>query len=250
MQSQIFDALQKSESERSGARIDTASGCRIIARRAEQDAATKWEANTPPTEAGRSGIAGENGSHGGAASNGAGKDRSSGPSTAGTDAEERLAFFSKIQSLRVTLAPESRLVFLSDRESPTAEAMRLLSVRLRDLRRIRPLKSVLITSSIPREGKTTISSNLSCALAHGVEEKVLVIEGDVRIPSLRQMFGIDRVPGLCEFVQEDRNLSDSIYHLDGAGVWILPAGQVPSNPLEVLQSPKAARNDESISKLL
>ena len=97
-------------------------------------------------------------------------------------------------------------MFLTDRESPTAEAVRLLSVRLRDLRRMRLLKKVLITSSIPREGKTTMSSNLSCALAHGGEEKVLVIEGDVRIPALRQMFGIERVPGLCEFVEEERSL--------------------------------------------
>ena len=85
--------------------------------------------------------------------------------------------------------------------------MRLLGVRLRDLRRIRPLKKVLVTSSIPREGKTTIAANLACALAYGSEEKTLLIEGDVRLPALRQMFGIERVPGICELVQDGRSLS-------------------------------------------
>jgi capsular exopolysaccharide synthesis family protein len=116
--------------------------------------------------------------------------------------------------------------------------MRLLSVRLRDHRRVSPLKKVLITSSIPREGKTTISANLACALAHGGEEKVLLIEGDVRIPSIRKIFGIEAVPGLCENIQGERSLSDCIYHLDGAGLWLLPTGRVPPNPLAVLESPK------------
>jgi capsular exopolysaccharide synthesis family protein len=250
--SQIFDALQKSESERSGQESALPQGAELL-RRAERDAATKWEANGPLVETSGPGVAAGNGLHGGEASNGAGGVHSSGPA-AGTDAlgiqssaaseawsaEERLAFFSNVQSLPVSINPEGRLVFLADRESPTAEAMRLLSVRLRDLRRLRPLKSVLVTSSIPREGKTTISANLACALAHGGEEKVLLIEGDVRIPALRQMFGIENVPGLCEFVEEERSLSSCIYRLDGAGLWLLPTGRVPANPLEVLQSPKLA----------
>ena len=248
--SQIFDALQKSETERSGPESALPQGAELL-RRAERDAASKWEASAPTVESGTAGIAVENGVRGGGVSNGTGGNQSlstaagtaiSGTSLSATSetwsAEERQAFFSKVQSLPISLQPESRLVFLADRESPTAEAMRLLSVRLRDLRQIRPLKSVLITSSIPREGKTTMSANLACALAHGGEEKTLLIEGDVRIPALRQMFGIGSAPGLCELVEEERSLSDCIYHLDGAGVWLLPTGRVPSNPLEVLQSPK------------
>jgi capsular exopolysaccharide synthesis family protein len=249
--SQIFDALQKSETERAGTESALPQGAELL-RRAERDAASKWDARASSTDGGIAGIALESEIPDIESAISAERVRSSTPATNGSAApsvplstvpeawstEERLAFFSKIQSIPVALEPEGRLVFLSDRESPTAEAVRLLSVRLRDLRRMRPLKKVLITSSIPREGKTTMSSNLSCALAHGGEEKVLVIEGDVRIPALRQMFGIERVPGLCEFVEEERALTDCIYHLDGAGLWILPTGRVPSNPLEVLQSPK------------
>jgi capsular exopolysaccharide synthesis family protein len=153
-------------------------------------------------------------------------------------AEQRLALLFRIKALSIAVRPESRLVCVTDRESPTAEAVRLLGVRLRDLRRIRPLKKVLVTSTIPREGKTTIAANLACALAHGSEERVLLIEGDLRLPGLRQMFGIGQIAGVSELVEDGRKLQDCIYRLDGAGIWILPSGRIPQNPLEVLQSQK------------
>lgn len=202
-------------------------------RRAERRAALKWEAtaSTQDRESAR----------GGAGNHLSGVDGSGMPVSAASEeatAEERAALFSKVASRPVVLEQESRLAYLTDRESPTAEAVRLLSVRLRDFRRIRPLKRVLVTSSIPREGKTTISANLACALAHGSTEKTLLIEGDVRLPALRKMFGIESGPGLCELVEQGKNLSECIYRLEDAGIWLLPAGRTPSNPLEVLQSPK------------
>jgi capsular exopolysaccharide synthesis family protein len=236
--SQIFDALQKSEVDRSGNGVSELPAGPELLQRAERLAASTWDTAAPAQQA-EAASALEGDRHAGNA-NGASK-ASGGPAPvdAGAwSAEERAAFFSKVSSLPISLQPENRLVFISDRESPTAESMRLLSVRLRDHRRISPLKKVLITSSIPREGKTTISANLACALAHGGEEKVLLIEGDVRIPSIRKMFGIENVPGLCECIQGERSLSDCIHHLDGAGLWLLPTGRVPANPLAILESPK------------
>ena len=70
------------------------------------------------------------------------------------------------------------------------------------------------TSSIPREGKTTIAANLACALAHGSQERVLLIEGDVRLPALRPMFGIGKAVGITELIEEGRNIEDCIHFLD------------------------------------
>src|SRR6185312_12132143 len=92
---------------------------------------------------------------------------------------ERMEMLQRFATLPISLASESRLACLVDRKSPAAEALRLLAVRLRDLRRSRTLKKVVITSTIPREGKSTIASNLAIALARRTEEKVLLIEGDV-----------------------------------------------------------------------
>lgn len=235
--SRIFDALQRSEGERSG--DDPVLEGPELLRRAEERIASKRDgAASVGVEQAEKGANGHQPSglpevtHSGAPQlhiPTAGEARA---------VEERLALLSRVQSIRVVASPESRLVTITDPESPTAESFRLLGVRIRDLRRIRPLKKVLITSTIPREGKSTIAANLACAIAHASDEKILLIEGDVRLPALRQMFGVGSVPGLCELIQEGLKLADCVYHLDGPGIWILPSGRSPENPLEILQSPR------------
>ena len=107
---------------------------------------------------------------------------------------------------------------------------------MRHLRRDRPLKKVLITSTIPQEGKSMVAANLACTLALRTQQRILVLEGDLRRPSLSQMFGLGRNSGIREWLEGDRSLTTSIYHLEGPDIWILPAGSAPSNALELLQS--------------
>jgi len=142
----------------------------------------------------------------------------------------------RFPSVPVSTSDEGHLVCLTDRENPTAEAIRLLGVRLKDMRRFRPLKKILITSSIPREGKSMIAANLACALAHGSGEKVLLVEGDMRRPTLRQVFGLADLPGVSDLLQARVDLQSCIHHLEGAELWFLPEGKVLRNPLEILQS--------------
>lgn len=144
--------------------------------------------------------------------------------------------FSQFQSLRVLVPPQSRLVCVTDKESLAAETFRFLAVRLRQLQQSRPLKKVLITSAIPREGKTMVAANLACTLARRARQRTLLVEGDLRRPSLSQMFGLSKISGICEWLQGESDLRTSIYHLEGPGLWILPAGSTPSNPLELMQS--------------
>jgi capsular exopolysaccharide synthesis family protein len=146
--------------------------------------------------------------------------------------------FEQFQSLQVSLTPQSRLVSLIDSGSPAAEAFRLLGVRLRHLRRDRPLKKLLITSTIPQEGKSMVAGNLACTLALRTQQRTLLLEGDLRRPSLSHMFGLGRNPGISECLEDDRSLMNSIYHLAFPNIWILPAGRTPSNALELLQSGK------------
>jgi capsular exopolysaccharide synthesis family protein len=144
--------------------------------------------------------------------------------------------FNLFQSQQVSLTAESRLVCITDVSNPAAEAFRLLAVRLRHLRKSRPIQKVLITSTVPEEGKSTVAANVACALALRPEQRVLLVEGDVRRPSLSRMFGFGAKTGLCEWLKGDSGLAMSIYHLEGAGLWILPAGNVPDNPLKLVQS--------------
>jgi capsular exopolysaccharide synthesis family protein len=100
------------------------------------------------------------------------------------------------------------------------------------------LKTVLITSSIPQEGKSMIAANLACTLALKPEHKVLLIEGDLRRPALSQMFEMQDKAGLRECLQGDRAVVKSLYFLERLNLWILPAGGASSNALDLLQSGK------------
>jgi len=233
--SHIFDGLQRSESERSDIDLSESQVTELL-KRAEHRAASKWEASAVP-EAAES------------VKNGA-------PDTIFRSIEEQ-AFattpiasavlepmltrepvdaFSQFRSLEISLSPQSRLPCLTDPESPAAEAIRLLSVRLQHLGRDRLLKKALITSTIPQEGKSMVAANLACALGLRTQQKVLLLEGDLRRPSLYQTFGLKRNPGLCQWLAGNSCLTKSVYHLKNAGIWLLPAGSTPSNALELLQS--------------
>jgi capsular exopolysaccharide synthesis family protein len=138
-------------------------------------------------------------------------------------------------ALEVSVAPASRLVFLTEPDSMAAEKFRFLGVRLRQLRQNRPLKKVLITSTIPEEGKSLVAANLAGVLARR-KEKVLLIEGDMRRPTLAQHFGVGRLAGLAEWLQSGMQTPSNIYRLGGPDFWLLPAGNPPANALELMQS--------------
>ena len=142
-------------------------------------------------------------------------------------------------SLEVSLAPSSRLVFFTQPESLAAEKFRFLGVRLRHMRQNRPLKKVLVTSTIPEEGKSLIASNLAGVLAQRREkERVLLIEGDLRRPVLAGQFGLGRLAGLSEWLESGVDTATNIYHLNAPGFWIMPGGAPPANSLELMQSGK------------
>jgi capsular exopolysaccharide synthesis family protein len=137
--------------------------------------------------------------------------------------------------LPVSIREESRLISVAEEGSLGAEKFRFLAVRLRQLRQNRPLKKILITSTIPQEGKSTIAANLACTLARKKQQKTLLLEGDLRRPTLANQFGIGKPAGLCEWLGGQTE-SINIYKLESLGLWILPAGVAPQNPLELMQS--------------
>src|ERR1700689_1908031 len=143
----------------------------------------------------------------------------------------------RFPALPVSIIPESRLVSVAEEESLGAEKFRFLAVRLRQLRQTRPLKKILITSTIPQEGKSTVAANLACTLARRKQHKTLLLEGDLRRPTVAQKFGLGNVPGLSEWFRGETE-SMNIYRLEALGLWVLPAGSAPENPLELMQSGK------------
>ncbi len=140
--------------------------------------------------------------------------------------------------VQVMVAPQSKLVCITDEDSLAAEKFRFLGVRLRHLQQKRPLKRLLITSSMAEEGKSMVSANLACTLARKQQQKILLLEGDLRRPTLAEQFGLGKVPGLSELLQGEPSTAMNIRQLEGLGLWILPAGSPSRAPLELIQSRK------------
>ena len=246
--SQIFDALQRSEAERSGLSRDALLQPTEMLRRVEEDEAARWEATTVVSDEDSFGIAEHERVQDLAAEPAIAEERSSVDLARATSPRMGGSVFDDFKSLEIVPSQQGRLVSITDPEDPATEAFRLLAVRLRTLRRKRALKRVLITSSIPQEGKSTVSANLACTLAKTPEQRILLLEGDVRRPGLSKIFGVGSKTGLCECLRGDCDLIESIYYLKPAGVWFLPAGDSQSKPLEHLQSSKLPALIERLSE--
>jgi capsular exopolysaccharide synthesis family protein len=257
--SHIFDALQRSEAGANGReRLEGDSSTLPHATELLQMAERKMRAQSAAADrvpgldhqefdrAGLVGVANDRqGAEGDAALLREGDRRESGRRDLGRREADRQELelpsiaLEQFPSLPVSIVPSSRLVSVGAEESLGAEKFRFLAVRLRQMRQTRPLKKILITSTIPQEGKSTVAANLACTLARRKQHKTLLLEGDLRRPTAAEKFGLGRLPGLCEYLSgQVENIN--LYRLDGLGFWILPAGHAPENPLELMQSGKMA----------
>jgi succinoglycan biosynthesis transport protein ExoP len=96
-------------------------------------------------------------------------------------------------------------------------------------------KTLLVTSSVPNEGKSAFAINL--ALAHAQVKKTLLIEGDLRRPSIVKQLGLDPTrPGLTSLFSGESTFLDCLQRVEGSSLYVLPSGPVPENPLEILSS--------------
>lgn len=109
-------------------------------------------------------------------------------------------------------------------------------------------RRLLITSSVPSEGKTTVALNLAQALSQ--MHKVLLIDGDMRRPSVAAVLG-DQAPskGLSQFIAGEAKISDCVHQLDGTNAYLMTAGVIPPNPLELISSQKFSDALANLSKV-
>jgi capsular exopolysaccharide synthesis family protein len=139
----------------------------------------------------------------------------------------------------------SELAFFNDTQSTFAEAVRTVRTSILMSALDHPHKVVVVTSSVPEEGKTTLSFNLAAAL--GQVKKVLLIDADLRRPKIGKLVGRDaKAPGLADLVAGQAQLSDCVFFHAPSGIHILASGTVPPNPLELLS---ARRFEELLEKL-
>jgi polysaccharide biosynthesis transport protein len=139
----------------------------------------------------------------------------------------------------------SELAFFNDTQSTFAEAVRTVRTSVLMSSLDDPHKVVVVTSSVPEEGKTTLSFNLACAL--GQVKKVLLVDADLRRPKIGKLVGRDsKSPGLADLVAGHAQVSQCVFFDERAGIHLLAAGTVPPNPLELLSS---KRFEDVVTKL-
>jgi protein-tyrosine kinase len=119
-----------------------------------------------------------------------------------------------------------------------AEKFRTLRSRLFQISAVRQLKRILITSSVPEEGKTFISSNLAQSFARQENKKVLLIDADLRASRLHLAMGAQGTPGVADFLRGDADESQILQVGPQGNLCFIPGGSSVSNPSELLHSDK------------
>jgi len=119
--------------------------------------------------------------------------------------------------------------------SQVAECLRTVRTNLLFLSTDRPLQKLMITSSGPQEGKTTVVVDLGIAFAqHG--QKVLLVDTDMRRPRLHKVFGLGSELGLSSVLLDEKKLGEAIRPTDVPNLYVLPCGPIPPNPAELLHT--------------
>jgi capsular exopolysaccharide synthesis family protein len=139
-----------------------------------------------------------------------------------------------IQSYTVRLNP--LLVAGLAPKSLAAEQYRQLRTRLSHAEGANNLRTVLITSPQKGEGKSVTSANLALTMAQELQRRVIIVEADLRKPSLQHLFGLPPGPGLSEYLAGAAELKDVMRFLPDHNLTVIHAGTAPTNPAELLGS--------------
>jgi capsular exopolysaccharide synthesis family protein len=138
------------------------------------------------------------------------------------------------------------LITCTSPRSPGSEAYRDLRTSLRFSSTDVPIRTLLITSAGPREGKSTIASNLAVVLAQS-GQKVLLVDTDLRRPVVHKLFHVPREPGFSEHIAGLATLDEVLRETDVENLNVLTCGFIPHNPSELVGSQKVKKFIEDIT---
>jgi protein-tyrosine kinase len=144
--------------------------------------------------------------------------------------------------------PEQRLVTLTQPDGTGAEMFRVLATRLAHLQHKRRLQKLLITSSAVDEGKSVVTANLALTLARRPHERVLLVEADLRRPTVSDLFSATPLRGITEWNENKISLEDSLYQIKDTSMWILAAGEPVDDPLPLLESHRFAKMIDTLAQ--
>ena len=130
-----------------------------------------------------------------------------------------------------------KIISIRKPKSPISESYRGIRTSIEFSNLDKEMKVINVTSSMQGEGKTTVITNLAVSFAN-LEKKVLLLEGDLRNPSVHRMFNISNINGLTDILLNNKNFAECVHCTEVKNLHILTCGAVPPNPSEILSSKK------------
>ena len=145
------------------------------------------------------------------------------------------------------------LIAQKDPKSPVSEVFRTLRTNIQFMNAKGKLKTLLVTSTLPGEGKSWVASNLAVTFAQA-GKNVILIDADMRKGRQYTIFGVSPIPGLSNYLSDtsgDENIDyiDYIQETEVENLYIMPAGNVPPNPSELLTSMQMVNLLEELKKI-
>ncbi|MDY6903927.1 MAG: CpsD/CapB family tyrosine-protein kinase [Thermodesulfobacteriota bacterium] len=131
---------------------------------------------------------------------------------------------------------DERLRLANESHSPTSEFIRRLRSHL--LHSDNKPRTLLVTSIMPGEGKGFVCANLGIALSQDMEHHVLLLDCDLRRPTLAQLFGVPNESGITEYLQKSNAPAPTMKKTGQPKLFLIPSGPPPENPSELISSAK------------
>ena len=140
------------------------------------------------------------------------------------------------------------IISYNDPKSVISEQYRAIRTNIEYSNVDQNTKTILVTSSDKNEGKTTTVSNLAVSFAN-LNKKVLIIDCDLRNPSIHKMFKLNNIYGLTDILAKDRAVDKCIQETELENLYVLTAGAIPPNPAEILSSEKMKNLIEDLKNI-
>lgn len=147
------------------------------------------------------------------------------------------------------LDPRHNVFMNSDPSTPGAEEFRTLRSRLYQLRGNQSLRTILVTSSVPGEGKTFTVTNLASAIIRQPGRRALIIDADLRRPRVHVSLGAPVAPGLAEYLKGEADEAAVIQRGQDSDLYLIPGGGEVTNPSELLSNGRLKSLLEHVSSL-
>ena len=137
---------------------------------------------------------------------------------------------------QVSVGLDPRLVAAGAQQSLAAEQYRSLRTRVTRAENGHAFRTIIITSPNKGDGKSLTAANLALTMAQEFQHRVLLLDADMRRPSVHRLFGISETPGLSDVLMGAATIEDALVAVSEHRLTVLPSGIIPTHPAELLGS--------------